>query len=172
MNPEKFRVPGQVGESKLTILDKQYAWGIYFWKKANGKPFTDGNGNVLNIPSHRGDAIQIHKLEQEAKALGQGDGTSDLTIGGGGRYRLATEREVGGVVDGLGRSLQNHQPPARSLGHRHDAFAVAGLTAFACRRPCEQFLCLFARSTHTGGAKRKKADAGRASKTKSRAVAA
>ena len=49
MNAEKFRVPGQVGESKLTVLDKQYDWGIYFWKKANGKPFTDGNGNVLNV---------------------------------------------------------------------------------------------------------------------------
>lgn len=73
---DKF--PGQIGESKVTVLDKQYDWGIYFWKKANGKPFTDGNGSVLNIPSHRGDALQIRKLEQEAKALGQGDGSMNL----------------------------------------------------------------------------------------------
>ena len=81
MNSEKFKVPGQVGESKLTILDKQYDWGIYFWKKANGKPFTDGNGNVLNVPSHRGDALQIHKLQQEATALGQGDGSYEFMPG-------------------------------------------------------------------------------------------
>jgi hypothetical protein len=81
MNPEKFKVPGQVGESKITVLDKQYDWGIYFWKKANGKPFTDGNGSVLNIPSHRGDAIQIQKLVREATALGQGDGSYEFMPG-------------------------------------------------------------------------------------------
>lgn len=81
MNPEKFTVPGQVGESKITVLDKQYDWGIYFWKKANGKPFTDGNGSVLNIPSHRGDALQIRKLTQEATALGQGDGSYEFMPG-------------------------------------------------------------------------------------------
>jgi hypothetical protein len=81
MNAEKFRVPGQVGDSKLTVLDKQYDWGIYFWKKANGKPFTDGQGNVLNIPSHRGDALQIRKLQQEATALGQGDGSYEFMPG-------------------------------------------------------------------------------------------
>lgn len=81
MNYENNKFPGQIGESKVTVLDKQYDWGIYFWKKANGKPFTDGNGNVLNIPSHRGDAIQIHKLEQEAKALGQGDGSYEFMPG-------------------------------------------------------------------------------------------
>jgi hypothetical protein len=81
MNLEKNNFPGQVGESKITVLDKQYDWGIYFWKKANGKPFTDGNGSVLNIPSHRGDAIQIHKLKQEASALGQGDGSYEFLPG-------------------------------------------------------------------------------------------
>ena len=81
MNSEKEQFPGQVGDSKVTILDKQYDWGIYFWKKANGKPFTDGNGSVLNIPSHRGDAIQIHKLQQEATALGQGDGSYEFMPG-------------------------------------------------------------------------------------------
>lgn len=76
---EKF--PGQIGKSKITILDKQYDWGIYFWKKANGKPFTDGNGSVLNIPSHRGDQIQIAKLVREATALGQGDGSYEFMPG-------------------------------------------------------------------------------------------
>jgi hypothetical protein len=81
MNTEKFSVPGQIGESKITILDKQYDWGIYFWKKANGKPFTDGRGSVLNIPSHRGDALQIHKLQQAAKELGQEDGSYEFMPG-------------------------------------------------------------------------------------------
>lgn len=85
MNPEKFVVPGQVGESKLSIVEegRNIAWGIYIWKKANGKPFTDGNGNVLNVPSHRGDAFQIRKLEMAAKELGQEDGSYEFYPGMG-----------------------------------------------------------------------------------------
>ncbi len=40
----KPRMPGQIGETKVTLIDKQYDWGIYVWKKSNGKWFTDGNG--------------------------------------------------------------------------------------------------------------------------------
>lgn len=85
MNSEKFRVPGQVGESKLSIVDEgqHINWGIYIWKKANGKPFTDGNGNVLNVPSHRGDQIQIQRLVNEARDLGQADGSYEFYAGMG-----------------------------------------------------------------------------------------
>jgi len=77
----KIQKPDQIGNSKITVLDKQYDWGIYFWKKANGKPFTDGNGSVLNIPSHRGDLIQIERLKKEATALGHGDGSYEFMAG-------------------------------------------------------------------------------------------
>jgi hypothetical protein len=74
-------MPGQIGDTKITVLDKNYDWGIYIWVKSNGKPFTDGNGNVLNIPSHRGDGIQIEKLRREATYLGQGDGRPEFYPG-------------------------------------------------------------------------------------------
>ena len=76
---EKF--PGQIGESKLTVIDKHYDWGIYVWIKANGKPFTDGKGGVLNIPSHRGDGLQLEKLRREAAALGQAEGHAEFFAG-------------------------------------------------------------------------------------------
>jgi hypothetical protein len=105
MNAEKFKAPGQVGESKISIVDKGYDWGIYFWKKANGKPFTDGNGSVLNIPSHRGDAIQIHKLQQEATALGQGDGSYEFMPGvariSEDEYAEQKERMAQGLIPNL-----------------------------------------------------------------------
>jgi hypothetical protein len=96
---EKF--PGQIGDSKITILDKQYDWGIYFWKKANGKPFTDGNGNVLNIPSHRGDQIQIAKLVREATALGHGDGSYEFMPG----VSRVTDEEYSEQVDRMKQGL-------------------------------------------------------------------
>jgi hypothetical protein len=85
MNTENFSVPGQIGQSKLSIVDEgqNINWGIYIWKKANGKPFTDGNNNVLNIPSHRGDMLQIQKLINEARALGQEDGSYEFYPGMG-----------------------------------------------------------------------------------------
>jgi hypothetical protein len=101
MNTEKNKFPGQVGESKITVLDKQYDWGIYFWKKANGKPFTDGNGNVLNIPSHRGDALQIRKLQQEATALGQGDGSYEFMPG----VERVSDEEYSEQVDRMKQGL-------------------------------------------------------------------
>jgi hypothetical protein len=71
----------QIGKSKVTILDKKYDWGVYVWIKANGKPFTDGNNSVLNIPSHRGDEIQLEKLRQAAAHYGQADGHPEFYPG-------------------------------------------------------------------------------------------
>lgn len=68
------RNPGKVGKSKATIIDKMYDWGIYAWKLSNGRWFTDGHGNVLNIPSHRGDLQQMAKLSATAAYYGEPDG--------------------------------------------------------------------------------------------------
>lgn len=92
---------GQIGKSKVTVLDKNYTWGIYFWKKANGKPFTDGNGSVLNIPAHRGDMIQIEKLKREATALGQGDGSYEFIAGAG----RVSEEEYSEQLDRMKQGL-------------------------------------------------------------------
>lgn len=109
MNAEKFMVPGQIGESKVTVVDKQYDWGIYIWKKANGKPFTDGDGNVLNVPSHRGNQIQIQKLVNEAKALGQADGSYEFYPGMG---RISDEE----YSEQLDRMKQGLIPNLNDLG--------------------------------------------------------
>jgi hypothetical protein len=45
------RMKGQVGESRAKIIEKHYDWGLYVYKKANGKWFTDGTGSILNIES-------------------------------------------------------------------------------------------------------------------------
>ena len=79
-NPKKKRkqlpkMKGQVGESRAKIIEKHYDWGLYVYKKANGKWFTDGTGSVLNIESMKGDILQISKLKEAAKYYGDaGDG--------------------------------------------------------------------------------------------------
>lgn len=80
-NPNKKRkslpkMKGQVGESRAKIIEKHYDWGLYVYKKANGKWFTDGTGSVLNIESMKGDISAIAKLKDAAKYYGDpGDGT-------------------------------------------------------------------------------------------------
>jgi hypothetical protein len=80
-NPNKKRKPlpkmkGQVGESRVKVIEKHYDWGLYVYKKANGKWFTDGTGSVLNIESMKGDISAISKLKDAAKYYGDpGDGT-------------------------------------------------------------------------------------------------
>jgi hypothetical protein len=101
MNTEKFRIPGQIGESKATVIDNGANWGIYIWKKANGKPFTDGKGSVLNVPSHRGDLLQIQKLERAAKELGQEDGSYEFYPGMG----RVSEEEYSEQVDRMKQGL-------------------------------------------------------------------
>ncbi len=79
----KPRMPGQIGETKVTVIDKKYDWGIYVWKKANGKWFTDGNGNILNIPSMKGDLSRIAELKQAAAYYGEPDGEAYFFAGMG-----------------------------------------------------------------------------------------
>ncbi len=95
------KFPGQIGESKITVLDKQYDWGIYVWQKENGKWFTDGNGNILNIPSHRDDQIQLHKLRQAAAHYGEPNG-KPVFFSGMGRV---TDEEYSEQVDRMKQGL-------------------------------------------------------------------
>jgi hypothetical protein len=79
-NPKKKRkalpkMKGQVGESRAKIIEKHYDWGLYVYKRSNGKWFTDGTGSVLNIESMKGDITQIAKLREAAMYYGdEGDG--------------------------------------------------------------------------------------------------
>lgn len=48
------------------VIDKNYEWGLYVYKKSNGKWFSDGQGNVLNIPSMKNDISKIAELKNAA----------------------------------------------------------------------------------------------------------
>lgn len=64
-----------VSNVRRQVIEKKYNWGLYVYKKSNGKWFTDGNGSILNVPSVRGDISQIAKLRDAAKYYGdEGDG--------------------------------------------------------------------------------------------------
>lgn len=64
------------------VIEKKYNWGLYVYKKSNGKWFTDGEGNVLNIEAVRGDISKISQLRDAAKHYGDpGDGEAIFVPG-------------------------------------------------------------------------------------------
>lgn len=71
-----------VGNVRKKVIDKNYDWGLYVYKKASGRWFTDGSGNVLNIESMRNDITKITELKNAAKHYGDpGDGEAVFVPG-------------------------------------------------------------------------------------------
>ena len=84
MNPLISQKTGKhiVNNVRRKVIDKHYDWGLYVYKKSNGKWFTDGEGSVLNIESMKGDIAQIAKLKEAAIYHGDpGDGNAVFVPG-------------------------------------------------------------------------------------------
>jgi hypothetical protein len=71
-----------VGNVRRQVIDKHYDWGLYVYKKSDGKWFTDGSGSVLNIPAMKGDIDKITELRNAARHYGdEGDGEAVFVPG-------------------------------------------------------------------------------------------
>lgn len=103
-----------LGKAKVTLIEKNYNWGVYVWQKANGKWFTDGNGNILNVPAYRNDEAQLRKLREAAAYYGEPDGKPVFFAGMG----RATEEEYSEQID---RMKQGLIPNLNDLGAVHAA---------------------------------------------------
>jgi hypothetical protein len=95
-----------VGNVRRKVIEKNYDWGLYVYKKANGRWFTDGEGSVLNIPSMRGDLARIAELKTAAKHHGDpGDGqcifVPGLTRISEEEYSEQKERMLNGLIPSL-----------------------------------------------------------------------
>jgi hypothetical protein len=95
-----------VGNVRRKVIDKNYDWGLYVYKKANGRWFTNGEGSVLNIPSMKGDISRIAELKKAAQFNGDpGDGTCvfvpGLTRISEEEYSEQKERMLNGMIPSL-----------------------------------------------------------------------
>ncbi len=102
MKRNKPRFPGQVGETKVQVIEEKFSnYGTYIWHKPNGKAFTDGQGNALSIESMRDDASRIKELEDAAKYWGQPDGTAKFYP----NMKKISEEEHSEQVDRMSQGL-------------------------------------------------------------------
>ena len=104
-----------VGNVRKKVIEKDYDWGLYVYKKSNGKWFTDGEGGVLNIPSMRGDISKITELKNAARHNGDpGDGECIFVAG----LTRITEEEYSEQKE---RMLNGMIPSMNDLGAWHAA---------------------------------------------------
>lgn len=97
------------------VIEKKYNWGLYVYKKSNGKWFTDGEGNVLNIESMRGDISKISQLKDAAKYYGDaGDGEAVFVPG----LTRVSDEEYSEQLDRMNQGLI---PSMNDLGAWHAA---------------------------------------------------
>ena len=112
MNSEK--IP-KVGNVRRKVIEKNYDWGLYVYKKSNGKWFTDGQGSVLNIPAMRGDISKIAELKKAAMYYGdEGDGECIFVPG----LNRVSEEQYSEMKD---RMAQGLIPNVNDLGAVYDA---------------------------------------------------
>ena len=112
MNSEK--IP-KVGNVRRKFIEKNYDWGLYVYKKSNGKWFTDGQGSVLNVPAMRGDISKISELKKAAMYYGdEGDGECIFVPG----LNRVSEEQYSEMKD---RMAQGLIPNVNDLGAVYDA---------------------------------------------------
>jgi len=104
-----------VSNVRKKVIDKSYDWGLYVYKKSTGKWFTDGEGNVLNIPSMKGDISKISELKKAAMHYGD-DGQGEAIFVPG-LTRISDEE----YTEQMERMKQGLIPSMNDLGAWHAA---------------------------------------------------
>jgi hypothetical protein len=105
------------------VIEKDYDWGLYIYKKANGRYFSDGHGSVLNIPSMRGDISKISELKQAAIHYGDpGDGTVEFIAGSS----RVSEEEYSEQVDRMNSGLLPNLNDLGAVQAAKDTIALYG----------------------------------------------
>jgi len=105
------------------VIEKDYDWGLYIYKKANGRYFSDGHGSVLNIPSMRGDIAKISELKQAAIHYGDpGNGTVEFIAGSS----RVSEEEYSEQVDRMKSGLLPNLNDLGAVQAAKDTIALYG----------------------------------------------
>jgi len=105
------------------VIDKMYDWGLYVYKKSDGKWFTDGTGSVLNIPAMKNDIGRISELKKAAMHYGDdGQGTAVFVPG----LTRVSEEEYSEQVDRFKSGLIPSMNDLGAVQAAKDSIALYG----------------------------------------------
>ena len=103
-----------MGKVRVQRVENDADYGLYLWKKPDGKFFKDDDGNYLNVQSLRGDISKMTLISQAAAYYGQPEGNPYFLAGGA----RATDEEYSEQVD---RLKQGYIPSLNDVGAIMDA---------------------------------------------------
>ena len=99
---------------RVRTVEPDLEYGLYLWKMPNGRFFSDGDGNYLNVESLRGDIEKMSILRKAAAHYGQPDGQPHFLPGGA----RATDEEYSEQLD---RLKNGYIPSLNDVGAVADA---------------------------------------------------
>lgn len=100
--------------SKLTVIEKNRADGIYVWRLPDGNLVQDSQGNIMNIPARKFDIEAINKITKAAQHYGFPDGKAEFMAG----TRRVSDSEYSEQKD---RMKEGYIPSETDLGAWMDA---------------------------------------------------
>lgn len=105
---------------KVTLVDENPGWGLYAWRKKDGKLFMDDDHNLLNIPSRQFDLDKMAQIAKAAAHYGEPEGQAVFIPG----VQRTTEEGYGEQVDRMKSGLL---PTMNDFNAVTDAKKAAGI---------------------------------------------
>ena len=84
----------------LSVVENNANWGIYVWMMNNGKPFSDGKGNIMNVPGKAFDIEKMNQIRQAARHYGAPEGDVKFMAGVQRVSEMRHSEEVGRMAEG------------------------------------------------------------------------
>lgn len=85
----------------IQAVENNSGWGIYVWELNNKKVFSDGNGNVMNIPGRPFDIEKMQKITEAAKYYNAPDGNPKFVAGVQRVSEMRHSEEIGRMKEGF-----------------------------------------------------------------------
>jgi hypothetical protein len=105
---------------KVTLVDENPGWGLYAWRKSDGKLFMDEDNNLLNIPSKQFDLEKMAQITKAAAHYGEPEGNPVFIPG----VQRTTEE---GYVEQVERMKSGLLPTMNDFNAVTDAKKAAGI---------------------------------------------
>ena len=86
---------------KISVVEENPGWGLYAWRKSDGKLFMDDDHNLLNIPSRYGDITKMEQIRKAAAHYGEAEGKPEFIPG----VQRTTDEDYAEQVDRMKAGL-------------------------------------------------------------------
>lgn len=84
----------------ISAVKEDANYGLYVWRRADGRVFSDGEGGIMNIPGRPFDIEKMKAITDAAKYYDAGPGKPDFIPGVSRVSEMRASEEVGRMAEG------------------------------------------------------------------------